>query len=783
MIENGAGFQQKNGAFNEGAVSQLAWDTAPVGQVSQIEARFSRDTLDAEGDNVLSSTDILLSFVARNLDWQIVDTLEGIPYELADTPDPFEGTAAVIDLQDGAWDFQESGDPGVEWVMPEFVPDDSWGHGVGFLGYGLADGLYPPVTVPLTAGQTTYYFRTSFEWDFDTLGAAFLADVYLSDGAVIYLNGKEVRRVRMPEGAIDSATLATGVAATPGVVETFSLPSSAVTVGMNHIAVEVHQAAESAGELAFGWALRASDNDPPSQLDPTQPEDRDVIEGQQTVFAPGTIAGAEPFTFQWYKEDQPLEGATGAVLEIAAVLEEDAGTYAVEISTPFGSVRSRAAKLTTTAVPVALVNESEPMDREVVEGESTTFTVEATGSALLSFQWHKNGEPLDGETGASYTIEAVGTEHAGAYHVTVANRVNTVSSRMAQLTVVTDRVPPAIQSLTAGSGKISVQFTEALDETSALLPTNYALPGIELIGVELSDDGRTVTLTTGNFPFGEAVPFRVDGVKDLFGNMLNVSAPFRATILIDGEFDDWEGITPTVSDPEEIGENGEFKDFWIVNDGEFLYLRFSFHGEIGPLPTSHFYQLYFDADNDPGTGFQVSGIGSSMMIENGLGWLQREGGFNEGSVGNTGFQIAPSFPSTQFECRISLQSSVNADQSRVFTSDSVAVAFNLMNTSWESIDTGPVEDSIIHSLMEWLPPNLQTEVFQLSHLEVGLDATAVTIVWPSTEGSTYTVERSPDLQNWTELADGLPATDVETTYTDETVSKENAHLYYRVNIE
>jgi hypothetical protein len=327
---------------------------------------------------------------------------------------------------------------------------------------------------------------------------------------------------------------------------------------------------------------------------------------------------------------------------------------------------------------------------------------------------------------------------------------------MAQLTVRTDRVAPAIESITGGAGKIVLRFNEPVDEGTALEPTNYALPGIAITGAEVSQDRRTVTLTTGKFPFGEAVSFRVNGVEDRFGNAANASAPFRATILIDGEFDDWEGIVPAASDPEEIGEDGEFKDFWIANDGEYLYLRFSFHSEVGPLPASHFFQLYFDTDNDPGTGLSVSGIGSSMMIENGLGWLQRGGGFNEGGVGNTGFLLAPQSPSPEFECRISLNSFVNADRSPVFTGDAVAVALRLISTSWTLIDSGPVEEIIAHTLREWLPPTVPPalSITSLTHDPV---ANAVTVSWNAEEGGLYSIETSTNLKDWLEIDDGIPS--------------------------
>lgn len=143
-----------------------------------------------------------------------------------------------------------------------------------------------------------------------------------------------------------------------------------------------------------------------------------------------------------------------------------------------------------------------------------------------------------------------------------------------------------------------------------------------------------------------------------------------------------------------------------------------------------------------------------MMIENGLGWLQRDGGFNEGSVGNTGFLLAPQEPSPEFECRISLSSLVNADQSSIFTSDTVAVAFNLMSTSWTSIDSGPVEEIISHTLTEWLPatPPPSLAILSLSH---DPETHTVELTWNASASGVYAIESSMNLVDWVEEDDGI----------------------------
>ena len=52
---------------------------------------------------------------------------------------------------------------------------------------------------------------------------------------------------------------------------------------------------------------------------------------------------------------------------------------------------SATASVTVSAVPVPPSIAQQPADQTVIEGQSATFTVEATGTGVLSYKWRKNG--------------------------------------------------------------------------------------------------------------------------------------------------------------------------------------------------------------------------------------------------------------------------------------------------------------------------------------------------------------------------------------------------------
>jgi hypothetical protein len=61
--------------------------------------------------------------------------------------------------------------------------------------------------------------------------------------------------------------------------------------------------------------------------------------------------GSDPITFQWYKDGQPLPGATQAVLTFAPLTASDGGNYYVVASNPLGSATSAVARLELAVLP------------------------------------------------------------------------------------------------------------------------------------------------------------------------------------------------------------------------------------------------------------------------------------------------------------------------------------------------------------------------------------------------------------------------------------------------
>ena len=130
---------------------------------------------------------------------------------------------------------------------------------------------------------------------------------------------------------------------------------------------------------------------------------------------------------------------------------------------------------TVNTVPAIV---TQPASQTTTAGQPVTFSVTATGTAPLAYQWQKNNVSITGATSSSYTIASTQPSDAGAYRVIVSNAAGSMTSAAATLTVNAFNAPPAAQILTPAAGTLyrggdTINFSgDATDQEDGTLPAS-----------------------------------------------------------------------------------------------------------------------------------------------------------------------------------------------------------------------------------------------------------------------------------------------------------------------
>jgi sugar lactone lactonase YvrE len=116
-------------------------------------------------------------------------------------------------------------------------------------------------------------------------------------------------------------------------------------------------------------------------------------------------------------------------------------------------------KSTTATAPVIT---TQPQSQTVTAGTNVQFTVVATGTPVLTYQWLFNGSAISGATSSFYSLSNVQTTNAGAYTVVVTNIAGSVTSNQATLTVNAITPTTTISGGGGGGGTMAAWFVLTL---------------------------------------------------------------------------------------------------------------------------------------------------------------------------------------------------------------------------------------------------------------------------------------------------------------------------------
>lgn len=155
----------------------------------------------------------------------------------------------------------------------------------------------------------------------------------------------------------------------------------------------------------------------------------------------------------------------------------------------------------------------QPAALSAYETQTATFTVEATGTGTLSYQWRRGNDPIGSATNSSLVLTNVTLASSGSYSVQVTDTSGSTASEAVLLTVL-ERPYPTLQfgtyeagatatapvRILAQGGETRVRFTvgfnpEVLTNARFTPVTGSVVTGRERAGAPSGDEGATMAVT------------------------------------------------------------------------------------------------------------------------------------------------------------------------------------------------------------------------------------------------------------------------------------------------
>ncbi len=162
------------------------------------------------------------------------------------------------------FDQQDLSGPDADWHFWQGVPqrDDAWRQNgfdaseweVGMPPFSGGNTLLPSgelAATDLRIGKSTYYFRLTFEVEAIGEGQTLQVQHLIDDSAVLYLNGREITRINLPDGEVTANTRASESIENPAWSDPLVIPADFLTIGTNVLAAEVHQSSAFDRDVAF----------------------------------------------------------------------------------------------------------------------------------------------------------------------------------------------------------------------------------------------------------------------------------------------------------------------------------------------------------------------------------------------------------------------------------------------------------------------------------------------------------------------------------------------------
>ncbi|MFC2114566.1 immunoglobulin domain-containing protein, partial [Bacteroidota bacterium] len=180
-----------------------------------------------------------------------------------------------------------------------------------------------------------------------------------------------------------------------------------------------------------------------------------------------SASGTSPFNYQWYKNSSQISGATNYFYSISSASTADSATYYCNVSNTCSNVNSSNVVVTVKHPPVVT---SASGTTSACSGSAASFSVTASGSIPINYQWYKNNSTISGATNSTYQISSTSAGSAGTYYCKVMNSCGSTTTASMPLSILQG---PSVTYITPGTTICSGQSMIFTISATGTAPFTY----------------------------------------------------------------------------------------------------------------------------------------------------------------------------------------------------------------------------------------------------------------------------------------------------------------------
>lgn len=297
--------------------------------------------------------------------------------------------SALTFIENGAtWSWRYTTDAlPTDWNSTDF-DDTGWNSGDGFFARGVASATTDIDPTNLAPKPLSAQFRNEFQVTNALSVVEGKISVIANDGVVLYLNGVELGRERMPAGTLTQNSYATGVISHTGAAAnrvTFDVPQGILVDGTNVLAASVHANYRSTADISFDLAFTAERGEAP-----TAPNTVTGLSGTSTF---------DSATLTW---TAPASGTTPLSYVISRGGEQVGTTDAATTTfTESGLAASTEYEYSVVAVGVGNLTSTPAVTQVTTAAPPADDEVPVTISSGSTWSWRYSTDPLAADWNAT----------------------------------------------------------------------------------------------------------------------------------------------------------------------------------------------------------------------------------------------------------------------------------------------------------------------------------------------------------------------------------------------